>query len=177
MSEEGTPTRFGGFQPSPLDRVQGRTSSLCCAHIVDRPGSDDEDHEARFVHAEYMPVSRMWMARWISGEATITMVASMAVISTPVTKTNKAKLGRDAGGGFGSVRPQCWRPRRRTPSGGPGSGVRTRRSCRVGDTNVFRIIRGPPVGFVGTMARICIPNVNEQGPLALATSVARRKNG
>jgi len=49
--------------------------------------------------------------------------------------------------------------------------------CRVGDTNVFRIIRGPPVGFVGAMARICIPNVNEQGPLALAISVARRKNG
>ena len=26
----GTPTCFGGLQPSPLDRVQGSTSCLCC---------------------------------------------------------------------------------------------------------------------------------------------------
>ena len=32
----GTPTRFGGFQPSPLDCVQGRTSCSCSAHSVDR---------------------------------------------------------------------------------------------------------------------------------------------
>jgi hypothetical protein len=32
----GTPTRFGGLQPSPLDRVQGRTSHLCCPNRVDR---------------------------------------------------------------------------------------------------------------------------------------------
>jgi hypothetical protein len=36
----GTPTRFGGLQPSPLDRVQGRTSCLCCAdqHRLTRLG-------------------------------------------------------------------------------------------------------------------------------------------
>jgi hypothetical protein len=33
----GTPTRFGGLQPSPLDRVQSRTSYLCCAESLDRP--------------------------------------------------------------------------------------------------------------------------------------------
>ena len=32
----GTPTVFLGFQPCPLDRVQGRTSCLCCAHNIDR---------------------------------------------------------------------------------------------------------------------------------------------
>ena len=32
----GTPTAFLGFQPCPLDRVQGRTSCLCCAHNIDR---------------------------------------------------------------------------------------------------------------------------------------------
>jgi hypothetical protein len=32
----GTPTVFLGLQPCPLDRVQGRTSCLCCSHSVDR---------------------------------------------------------------------------------------------------------------------------------------------
>ena len=35
----GTPTCFSGLQPSPLDRVQGRTSCSCCAHSVDRRAS------------------------------------------------------------------------------------------------------------------------------------------
>ncbi|HVA05340.1 MAG TPA: hypothetical protein VNG12_01225, partial [Acidimicrobiales bacterium] len=34
----GTPTRFGGLQPSPLNRVQGRTSCLCRSNRVDRQG-------------------------------------------------------------------------------------------------------------------------------------------
>jgi hypothetical protein len=44
----GTPTRFGGFQPSPLDRVQGSTSYLCCALRVDRQGRfmPDYSHDA-----------------------------------------------------------------------------------------------------------------------------------
>jgi hypothetical protein len=36
----GTPTRFSGLQPSPLDRVQGSTSYFCSAHSVDRQGSE-----------------------------------------------------------------------------------------------------------------------------------------
>jgi hypothetical protein len=35
----GTPTVFLGLQPCPLDRVQGRTSCLCCGHSVDRRAS------------------------------------------------------------------------------------------------------------------------------------------
>jgi len=35
----GTPTRFGGFQPSPLDRVQGEPPILCCARRLDRQRS------------------------------------------------------------------------------------------------------------------------------------------
>jgi hypothetical protein len=35
----GTPTVFLGLQPCPLDRVQGPTSCLCCAHSVDRRAS------------------------------------------------------------------------------------------------------------------------------------------
>jgi hypothetical protein len=39
----GTPTRFGGFQPSPLDRVQGRTFYFWCGHSVDPTRVDGFD--------------------------------------------------------------------------------------------------------------------------------------